>query len=104
VEVAWNVKDSSALGPRQRARVLDRLGHRIDSSGYLRVKSDRFRSQSRNRSDALERLAQVVRDSLRKPRHRRPTRPTPASRDERIRKKKRRSEVKRLRKTPQIEE
>jgi ribosome-associated protein len=104
VEIVWNVADSSALGPRQRARLLDRLGHRIDSSGYVRVRSDRFRSQTRNRADALERLAELVRESLRAPRDRRPTKPTRASKDERVRRKKRRAETKRLRRPPRAED
>jgi ribosome-associated protein len=104
VEIAWNVAASRALGPRQRDWILSRLGRRIDSGGTLRVVSDRYRSQLRNREDAQARLARLVAEALRRPKARRPTAPTAASRQRRIASKKRRSEVKRSRRTPRIED
>ncbi|MDQ3645797.1 MAG: aminoacyl-tRNA hydrolase, partial [Actinomycetota bacterium] len=98
VDVSWNVERSGALGPRQRARVKENLGRRIDSSGCLHVSSDRFRSQMRNRQDALERLARLVGEALTPRKERVGTGPTKASKERRLSQKKRRSEVKRARK------
>lgn len=97
VVLEWDVAGSASLGPRQRARLLERLPRRIDSSGTLRVTSDRFRSQTRNRDDAMERLAALVRDALRPVAARVATQPTIAARERRLQAKRRRSEVKRRR-------
>lgn len=100
VEVAWNVASSRALGPRQRSRILAALRTRIDSNGTLRLSSDRYRSQRRNREDVLNRLAQLVAEALKPPKPRRATAPTPAARERRLADKRRRSDVKRRRRRP----
>lgn len=97
VELTWNVAASTALGPRQRARLLERLSHRIDSSGNLRLVGDRYRSQTRNREDVTRRLADLVRDALATRRTRVPTKPHVGATEARIREKKRRGELKRSR-------
>ena len=97
VELVWDVGASSALGPRQRQRVLGALRHRIDSSGRLRLTSDRHRSQLQNRKDVVERLTALVADALVPPKARIGTKPTRASSERRIQQKKRRSEIKRKR-------
>lgn len=100
VELAWNVATSRALGPRQRERIRTRLRTRIDSAGNLRLTSDTYRSQTRNRADVLERLQSVVADALKVRRKRVATQPSKAAVDRRIHAKKRRSEVKKLRARP----
>jgi len=102
-ELLWNVEASSALGPRQKARVRRALGRRIDAEGNLRLVSDARRSQVRNRKDVVERLARVVAGALEVPKRRLPTKPSAAARDRRMRAKRRRGEVKRLRRTPPVE-
>ncbi len=97
VDLAWNVLTSKALGPRQRDRIRGKLRGRIDSSGTLRLSSDRYRSQMRNRQDALTRLATLIAGALRTEQKRHPTSPTARSRERRLRNKRRRSETKRLR-------
>lgn len=97
VELTWNVAASTALGPRQRARLLERLSHRIDSSGNIRLVGDRYRSQTRNREDVTRRLADLVRDALATRRTRVPTKPHAGATEARIREKKRRGELKRSR-------
>lgn len=95
VEVTWDVARSRALGPRQRSRILAALRNRIDSTGTLRLSSDRYRSQLRNREDVRDRIARLVAEALRPPKARRATTPTTASRERRLADKKRRSEIKR---------
>ena len=97
VELRWNVADSEVLGPRQRARLLDKLGHRIDSKGVLRVVSDAHRSQLRNRIDVEKRLADIVAAALKKEKPRRKTQPSKAAKEKRLQQKRRRSELKKSR-------
>jgi ribosome-associated protein len=95
VEALFDVDASSALTPRQTARVLRRAGP------VLRAVAQDERSQARNRELAIERLVASLRDALRVERRRRPTRPTAASRERRLQQKRRRGETKQLRRPPE---
>ena len=97
VTLRWNVRETSAVGAVRRARLLERLDRRLTRGGELLVHADAHRSRSRNRELARERLAELVRDALKKPRARGPTRATRASRERKLAEKKRRSLVKRTR-------
>ncbi len=97
VVLGWNVAESRALGERQRQQIRTHLRRRIDNSGMLRVASDRYRSQLRNRADAMHRLSDLVAEALRPTKKRVATAPTNASKERRLREKKRRSELKRAR-------
>ena len=88
-------------GPADPA--LLRLASRIDSEGDLRVVASDHRSQLRNRTEALERLAGVVARALAVPKARRATRPTRASKERRLESKKRRGDTKRERRRPHDE-
>ncbi|HEX3333722.1 MAG TPA: alternative ribosome rescue aminoacyl-tRNA hydrolase ArfB [Acidimicrobiales bacterium] len=94
VEVTFDVEASAALGPRQRARVLERLGP------VVRASAAESRSQSRNRELALERLARRLDGALRVEAVRTPTKPTKGSQVRRVESKRRRSQVKRRRRPP----
>jgi ribosome-associated protein len=94
VEVEFDVGASSVLGPRQRQRLLDRVGP------VVRASAAETRSQARNRQLALERLASRIDAALRVEAPRRPTRPTKSSQVRRVEAKRRRSEVKRRRRRP----
>ena len=96
-EVRFDVRASPSLGPRQRARLLERLGP------VVRVAASDERSQARNRQLALERLRSRLADALRVARPRRPTAPSKAARERRLRAKHRRGEVKRQRGRPDAE-
>lgn len=95
VEVAWNLRGSSAVTAAERARLTTRLASRLDTRGTLRVVAADTRSQARNRELALERLASVVRKALVIPKVRRATKPTHGSKLRRLETKKRRSTQKR---------
>jgi ribosome-associated protein len=94
VEVQFDVENSTSLGPRQRARLLERYGP------IVRTSASESRSQARNRQLALERLASRLSEGLRVDPTRRPTRPTKGSQERRIESKRRRSETKRQRRIP----
>ena len=74
---------------------LDRLaGQRMTKDGVIVIHAQRFRTQERNRSDAIERLVELLREAMIRPVPRRATRPTLASKKRRLDGKKRRSDVK----------
>ena len=88
-EVRFDVASSPSLGPRQRARLLERLGPSV------RVSVGEERSQSRNRDVALRRLATRLAEGLHTERPRVPTKPTAGSRTRRLEQKRRQSSRKR---------
>ena len=94
VEVHFRVDDSAALGPRQRARLLARLGP------VVRAVAADTRSQARNRELALERLRARLADGLRVRPTRRPTRPTASAREARLQEKHRHGRRKQERRPP----
>jgi len=97
VELSWDVAASQALTEAQRARALERLASRL-VDGVLTVTASQFRAQLRNRDAARARLQALVEAAVAAPgAPRRPTRPTKGSQRRRLDDKKRRSEVKRLR-------
>jgi ribosome-associated protein len=100
VELSFDVEKSTALGPVQRARVLERLGRRL-VEGVLTVTSSEERSQLRNREIALERLAGILAEALAPPPpRRRATRATRGSVERRLADKTRRGRTKKLRGVP----
>ena len=97
VEAIFDVNASQALSPEQKARIGGRLGSRVTA-----VAQD-TRSQHRNRELALERLARRLAGALKVSRPRTKTRPTRASQKRRIEGKKRRGEIKRARRRPDLD-
>ena len=74
---------------------LNRLaGQRMTKDGVIVIHAQRFRTQERNRADAIDRLLELLREAITRPVPRRPTRPTLASKKRRLEGKKRRSDVK----------
>ena len=97
VEVRFDVAGSPSLGPRQRARLLDKVGP------VVRVVAADERSQARNRALALERLAARLAEGLRIETPRVATKPSRAKKQARLDDKRRRSEVKRGRSKPPVD-
>jgi ribosome-associated protein len=94
VEAVFDVEASSALSDVQKRRVVGRVGP------VLRAVAQDERSQARNRELAVERLVEKLRAALAVPRPRKPTKPTTSSRERRLTGKKRRGQIKRLRRPP----
>jgi ribosome-associated protein len=94
IVAVFDVEASSALSDAQKRRVIARAGP------VLRAVAQDERSQTRNRELAVERLVATLREALRVPRKRKPTKPTAAARQRRLDQKRRRGEVKRLRRPP----
>jgi ribosome-associated protein len=93
-EVVFDVANSPSLGPRQRDRLLTKLGP------IVRVVASDERSQARNRALALDRLRSRLADALHVERPRRPTAPTRAAKERRLQAKRARGDTKRLRRPP----
>jgi ribosome-associated protein len=100
VELSFDVAGTTALGPILRARALERLADRL-TDGVLTIAASEYKSQWRNREAARVRLAGLLRDAIAPPpRRRRPTKPSRASVQRRLDAKRRRSNVKDLRRPP----
>ena len=97
VELRFDVRGSPSLPNPVRARLERLAGRRLTDEGVLVIRAERFRTQERNRADARERLAELVRQASVAPRRRIPTRPSRAQRLQRLEAKVKRSSVKRLR-------
>jgi len=97
VQLRFRVADSPSLPVAVRERLVRVAGRRVDKGGVLTIEAKRYRDQSRNRDDALDRLVKLIRKAAEKPAPRRPTRPTAASRQRRLDDKRKRSEVKKSR-------
>ena len=99
IELVWNLTSSQALGDDARARVAAKLASRLDGEGNVRVVSSARRSQTQNREAAEARLAELVRGALAVPKRRKPTKPSRASKEQRLTEKKKRGETKRQRRS-----
>lgn len=94
VEVRFDVGASATLGPRQQARIIERLGP------VVRAVASDSRSQARNREVALERLRAKLAAGLKVDAPRRPTRPSRSAKESRLEDKRRRADRKRGRRPP----
>lgn len=99
VQLRFDVAHSSSLPDEVRARLRRLAGRRLTDDGVLIIDARRFRTQERNRQDALDRLVALIRRAVEKPKPRRPTRPTATSQQRRLVNKRRRGEIKRLRRS-----
>ncbi len=97
------IGDLEGLSESEKERVRERLESRLNSSGELVVHAQEERSQASNRESALVRLESLIAKAAHRPRDRRPTKPTRASRERRMAGKRVRSEVKRGRGRPEAE-
>ncbi len=102
VQLSLDVAACASLSDAQRRRILRNLGHRLDNT-VLTVAASTQRSQVRNRAEARERMAALLREALAPPPPpRRKTKPARGAVRRRLEAKKRRSELKSTRRRPQI--
>lgn len=94
VRLVFDVVHSPSLPEDVRARLVARIGGRLDAAGKLTLVSQRFRSQQRNREDVRMRLAAMIREAVTPPKPRKPTKPSKAAQKKRIEQKKQRSQIK----------
>jgi ribosome-associated protein len=96
VQLRFDVGTSS-LPEEVKERLGKLAGSRMTGEGVLLIEAKRFRTQEQNREDAIQRFIELVRKSLLRPKARRKTKPTQASKEERLKEKKRRGEIKKIR-------
>jgi len=97
IHIRFDVRASSALSNKDQERVLRLRDQRISKEGIIVIKSQRFRSQDKNRSDALEKLAEMIRKELVEKKPRTPTKPSTKSREKRLDEKTKRGRLKETR-------
>ena len=88
---------ASSLPEEVKERLIHIAGNRMTSEGVLLIEAKRFRTQEQNREDAIQRLIELIRRALVKPRARKRTKPTEAAKEERLKEKKKRGEIKKMR-------
>ena len=94
VQLRFALEHTAALPAEVRRRLRALAGRRVTADGWLVIEANRFRSQARNREDARARLVELVRKAAHPPKPRRPTRPSAASKERRLKDKRARARTK----------
>ena len=97
VQLRFDAKHSYSIPPAVYMRLKRVAGKRMTENGVLIIQASRFRSQERNRQAALERLVRLIRKAAEKPKQRKRTRPTKASKERTLAAKRHRSRIKQTR-------
>ncbi|MDE2707210.1 MAG: alternative ribosome rescue aminoacyl-tRNA hydrolase ArfB [Gemmatimonadota bacterium] len=100
VELQYDFVHSAVLSDEQRQRIAEKLATRLNSTGALVIQSERFRTQGRNRTDCLDKLAALLAEALKTQPKRKKTKPSRAAQARRLDSKRRHSEKKKNRQTP----
>jgi len=104
VQLRFDVARSASLASDVKARLIKLAGRRMTSKGVLVIEANRFRTQEKNREDAIGRFHELVRKASERPILRRKTKPTKTAKEARLKLKKRRGEIKKLRRNRQESE
>lgn len=102
VQLRFNVRASS-LPQEVKSRLIRLAGKRVTDDGVLLIEAKQFRTQEQNREDAIQRLIALIRRASVKPKARKKTKPTKASKEKRLQSKKRRGEIKKVRQSKSFE-
>lgn len=102
VQLRFDLRASS-LPEDVKNRLRSLAGKRVTSEDILVIEARKFRTQEQNREDAIQRFVELVRKAAIKPKTRRKTKPTQASKEERLKEKKRRAEIKKIRQSKSYE-
>ena len=102
VQLRFDVLNSSSLSDEVKSRLVKLAGKRMTQDGVLLIEAKRYRTQERNREDALARFQALARRATEKPKRRVKTKPTKAAKEKRLKEKKRRGEIKRYRTKPSL--
>jgi len=97
VQLRFDAAHSPSLPDEVRARLVRLAGKRVNAAGVLVIEAKRYRTQARNRADALDRLTKLILRASERPRPRRKTKPGPASKERRLEAKHQRTRIKRTR-------
>lgn len=97
VQLRFDVGNSPSLQGDVRTRLIRIAGRRITNDGILIIEARQYRTQERNREDAVERFVELVRQAAQKPKPRKKTKPSKAAKVRRIESKKQRGKTKEMR-------
>lgn len=97
VELRFNLAANRSIPDYALSKLKRLAGRRITTEGVIVIQADRFRSQEQNRSDARERLQELIAEALERPKPRIKTKPSRGAREERIKAKAVRGKVKKMR-------
>lgn len=100
VELFWNVEESNGVTSQQKQRLIKKLKNKINSEGELHITCEETRSQIKNREIAEKKLFNTIKEALKKSKRRIKTKPTKASQKKRVDDKKKKGQIKKLRKNP----
>ena len=103
VQMRFDARNSPSLSEAVKARLLKLAGSRATLDGVILINAVRFRTQERNRADAIERLQGLLDQAAVAPTYRVPTRPTRASKERRLETKSKRSGIKSGRGKPSLD-
>lgn len=101
VQLRFDVANSPSLAAELKSRLIILAGKRISSRGVLVMEARRFRTQEKNREAVIKRFYELVKRAAEKPTTRHKTTPTKASREERLKLKKKRGDIKKMRREKQ---
>ncbi len=101
VQLSMDIERFTCLTVAETERLRNKLSSRINIDGQLFVRAQQQRSQLKNRQFALNRMAELVLDSIKKTKSRKKTRASKAAQEKRLHEKKRRADIKKLRKLPE---
>ena len=104
VQLRFDARNSRILKAAVRERLYHLAGKRVNSAGEIIIEARRYRTQQRNREDALQRLLKLIERASIIPRRRRKTQPTAASKLRRLNSKRRRSEIKKFRRRSSMDD
>jgi ribosome-associated protein len=99
VQLRFDLRNSPSLPVEVKERLAKLAGSRITDEGILLIEAKNYRTQEQNRADALLRLTELIQKALKTPKKRRATKPTLASQADRVQTKRRRGEIKKLRRS-----
>ena len=102
VQLKFDISASPNLAPEVKKRLINLAGSKVTKENILIIEASAFRSQEKNRGDALSRLIDLIQRASKKPKPRHKTKPTFASKRKRLESKKRKGNVKKMRRTPPV--
>lgn len=97
VQLRFDITNSPSLASDLKGRLIRLAGKRVTADGVLILEAKQYRTQEKNREDAIERFYELIQKASIRPKTRHKTKPTKASKEKRLNGKKKRSEVKKLR-------
>lgn len=101
VELRFSIPKSQVLDEEEKQRLLKKLSSKVTKEGELIVTAESKRSQLQNKEEAMEKFYSMVEKALKRPKKRKPTKPTRAAKKKRLEEKKKHSEKKAKRKPPE---